>query len=318
MALIVAVVVAASATPLFARLARRLDIVDRPGPLKVQTTPVAYLGGLAVLVGLLGPTLVARPGLAVPFAAAALLGLADDVADLRLEVRVVVELAIGIAVPVALGLPAEAVGPAALVILVLVNAVNLLDGLDGLASGVACASALGFAVILDGDLRTIALGLAGALAGFLLWNRPPARVYLGDAGSYLIGTALGAVAVGTLRPGGSLPVTAAALLLLGVPVGDMTVALVRRWRAGRPLFAGDRGHVYDQLTAHGWTAPRAAGACVLAQVALVGLAVGVAELSDGPAVVAAAVVVVVCGTWALRAFTSPSSWEPGHGHRPDQ
>lgn len=308
MALIVAFAITVATTPAFAWLARRLDIVDRPGPLKVQSRPVAYLGGVAVLAGLLGPALLARPVLAIPLVLATLLGLADDVADLGLGVRVTWEIGIGILVPVAVAVPGPLVPVVAVAVVALINAVNLLDGLDGLASGVAFVSAVGFALILDGDLRVLAVGLAGALAGFLIWNRPPARVYLGDAGSYLIGTALAVLAAATLGEDGSVHITAAAVLLVGVPVGDTSVAIVRRWRAKRPLFVGDRGHVYDQLVARQWTAPQAVVACILAQVVLATVAVAVAQLSDDVAVAVTVATTAAAAAWALRTFTSPSSW----------
>ena len=100
---------------------------------------------------------------------------------------------------------------------------------------------------------------AGALVGFLLWNRPPARIYLGDAGSYLVGTALAILLALTATEHGTEAPTAGALLFVAVPVADTTVAIVRRWRAGQPLRQGDRGHVYDQLVDRGWTTGRGHG-----------------------------------------------------------
>jgi UDP-GlcNAc:undecaprenyl-phosphate GlcNAc-1-phosphate transferase len=193
-------------------------------------------------------------------------------------------------------------------VVVLLNAVNLLDGLDGLAAGVATVSALGFAGLLGGDARVLALALTGALAGFLLWNRPPARIYLGDSGSYLVGTALAMLLAASFTDGQGAATSSGALLLVGVPVADMTVAVVRRQRARRPLFEGDRGHVYDQLVDRGWRVPAVVGAAVLAQAALVIAGLGVAEMSTGAAITATAVVVVGVGAFVLVVFTAPGSW----------
>ena len=150
--------------------------------------------------------------------------------------------------------------------------------------------ALGSFVVLSGSGATLAIALVGALAGFLVWNRPPARVYLGDAGSYLIGTALAMLFLAASQR--EAAVVSGALLFVGVPVADMSVAIVRRLRAGTPLLQGDRGHVYDQLVDRGWPANRAVGACVAAQAVLTLAGIGIANLSGGAAVLAA--VVIVC------------------------
>jgi len=308
-ALIVPFLVCAALTPLLARLATRLGVVDRPGALKVHERPVPYLGGVAVLVALAGPVAVGRPTLAVPLVLATALGLADDVAELPPGLRLVAEVGIGVAAAAVVDVRGPAGAALTVVVVVLLlNAVNLLDGLDGLASGVGLAGAAGFAAILEGDARVLALALAGALAGFLLWNRPPARIYLGDAGSYLLGTALAVLLADAWGAGRPVAVAAGSVLLVAVPVADTTVAVLRRARARRPLLQGDRGHVYDQLVDRGWRRTAATGACVLAQVALAATGVGVAALPAEAAVPVAAAVVVVVALPVLHRFTSPQSW----------
>ena len=309
MALIVAGVVAVVLTPVAAVIARRTGIVDHPGPLKVQSRPVPYLGGLAVLAGLAVPLAPTRPALLVPLGLAAALGLADDLTHLAPPVRLVVEVLVGIAT--AWAAPAADLPGAALTVVVvvaLVNAVNLLDGLDGLAAGVAATGALGFAVTLGGDGRVLALALAGALAGFLVWNRPPARIYLGDAGSYLVGTALAVLVTDAFARAESLAVAAGAVLFVAVPVADTTVAIVRRHRAGRPLLEGDRGHVYDQLVDRGWPPTAATAGLVAAQAALVGVGIALSGVEPVVAVVTVTGVVAVVAITVLAVFTSPRSW----------
>ena len=195
----------------------------------------------------------------------------------------------------------------AFITVLLINAVNLLDGLDGLASGTAFASAVGFAFVLGGDYRILASGLAAALGGFLVWNRPPASIYLGDAGSYLIGAALAVLVTASIGSSGPVPAAAAAALLVGVPVGDTSIAVVRRWRAKRPLFKGDRGHVYDQLVDRGRTPTQGTVACIAAQAVLAVLAVAVGHMPTGAAIAVAAVTVAVVAAWALPTFTTPAS-----------
>ncbi len=191
---LVSLPVALIATPIAAAVARRTGVVDRPGPLKIQQTPVPYLGGVAVFVAMAGPIAVVRPMLLVPLACLLALGLADDLGDLAPRLRLVCEVAIGAVGGAIVPVPGPfgAVVTAAFVV-GLVNAVNLLDGLDGLAGGVVCASAIGFALI-GGAARVPGIALAGALGGFLWYNRPPARIYLGDSGAYLCGGALALLA----------------------------------------------------------------------------------------------------------------------------
>jgi UDP-GlcNAc:undecaprenyl-phosphate/decaprenyl-phosphate GlcNAc-1-phosphate transferase len=307
-ALIVALAVAVAVTPVAAWLAVRLGIVDRPGPLKVQTRPVPYLGGVAVFAGLAGPVASAQPSLLVPLGIALLLGLADDVADVSPRLRLAGEVVIGVAAVLALpgDLPAAGAVVTVAVVVALLNAVNLLDGLDGLATSVAALGALGFSVVLDGGARLAAMAVAGALLGFLAWNRPPARIYLGDAGSYLVGTGLAVLLALTFVADDGSAASAGALLFVAVPVADTTIAIVRRRRAGRPLFQGDRGHVYDQLVDMGWSAERSVLACAVTQAVFVALGLGASVMADGPAVALVATVIVVVGGLALWAFTAPS------------
>jgi UDP-GlcNAc:undecaprenyl-phosphate/decaprenyl-phosphate GlcNAc-1-phosphate transferase len=307
-ALIIGAVVTLLVTPLAARVALRVGVVDRPGPLKVQQLPVPYLGGVAVFAGLAGPVAWAQPALLVPLGLAVLLGLADDVADVSPRLRLAGEIAIGVTAAISLPGSISVAGGVAttLVVVALLNAVNLLDGLDGLATSVAALGALGFSVVLDGDARVTAMALAGALLGFLAWNRPPARIYLGDAGSYLVGTTLALLLALTTTSDESNATTAGALLFVAVPVADTTIAIVRRRRAGRPLFQGDRGHVYDQLVDRGWSSQRSTLACAVAQAGFVALGLAASALTTGAGVALVAGVVAVVGATATWAFTAPS------------
>jgi UDP-GlcNAc:undecaprenyl-phosphate GlcNAc-1-phosphate transferase len=289
-ALIVAFVVALVATPLAMRVAVRAGIVDHPGPLKVQQAPVPYLGGLAVLAGMAVVLAFVHAALLIPLVLAALLGLIDDARGVPPMARLAGEIVIGAVaaavVPVRFGAP---FGPVAVVVVVvvLVNAINMLDGLDALAAGVALVGAAGFAGLLRGDDRSAALAVAGALAGFLWFNRPPARIYLGDAGAYLVGTALALLLVAAWRPHGRTEVGFAALALVALPAIEAVVAILRRLRAGQTPIAGDRGHVYDQLVDRGWPPARASLAFAGVQLVLAAVALGAAHASGAPAAVIA-------------------------------
>ena len=278
MAFLLALVVAAVATPVAAAVARRAGVVDRPGPLKTHRQPVAYLGGVAVFAALaVGVVAIGRPALFVPLGLALVLGTVDDVKPLPATLRLALELVVGITAAASVQVDAPMQVATAVAVVALLNAVNLLDGQDGLAASVGVVSSVGLA-LLGGDATAFGSALAGALAGFLLYNRPPARIYLGDGGAYLVGTAL-ALAVPLTEDGASgWAVWFAAPLIVAVPLADTAVAIIRRKRAGVRLLAGDRSHVYDQLVDRGFTVGRSTLLCAGAQVVLAGLGLVVARL----------------------------------------
>ncbi len=264
-------------TPFARRVAFALSIVDRPGDLKTQHEPVAYLGGVAVFfAALAGPLLTDHVAVLLPMGAALALGLADDLRPLAVPVRIVVEIAIAGAAALAVPGPPLARIATAVLVLGLLNAVNLLDGQDGLAAGVGVVICVAFAT-LGGAATPVGLGLAGALLGFLVLNRPPARIYLGDAGAYLVGTTL-AVLPALTRDGSShWSIWWAVPLLVAVPVADTAIAILRRVRAHRPLLSGDRSHVYDQLVDRGMSIRQSTLVCVGVQVLAAAVGLGAAR-----------------------------------------
>lgn len=277
------------ATPVAGRLARRLDLVDRPGPLKPQQAPVPYLGGAAVAVGLAaGPVAAGRPMLSVPMALALALGIVDDRRGLAPTTRLGAEVVVGITAALAVPGPVAARAATAALVVILLNAWNLLDGLDGLATGVAVVSGAA-AATLGGDATPVALAVVGAGAGFLVFNRPPARIYLGDGGAYLLGTTLALTPA--LAGGGPDPwsVWLATPMLFGIPVADVGVAVIRRARAGVPLFAGDRSHSYDQLVDRGLGVGTTSALFALAQTGLGALGALAARLDPPGALTLTAV-----------------------------
>ncbi len=304
-----ALVVTLAATPVVIVVAKRTGIVDRPGALKPQTTAVPYLGGVAVFAGVAVGAVPGRPSVLVPLTGALVLGLADDRFELPPLVRLLGQLVIGAGVvatcPVHLpGAVATVLVIAATVIVI--NGVNFLDGLDMLAGGVAAVGAAGFAVVLHGSGRDLAVALAAALVGFLVYNRPPARVYLGDGGSYLVGAGLTILLAESWGPGKPMPLGTAALTLVALPVAEVAFAVVRRALGRRSLVAGDRGHPYDRLVAIGWPRPMAslayvAMAAVLATLAVVAVHIG--SMAAAVAVDVAAALLLVASAIATRALS---------------
>ena len=181
-------------------------------------------------------------------------GLVDDVRPQPASVRLVA-LTVA-AVPIAVGLPFDRLDQLALparvgvvfLLLLMTNAVNLIDGQDGLAGGLGAIASVGLAAVIaaNGADPALALVVAGALVGFLAWNLPPARVFLGNGGAYGLGALLTVLAAqATLEHGwhGLL----AAGLCLGVFAFELTFTVVRRLLASQGLATGDRRHSYDLL-----------------------------------------------------------------------
>jgi len=148
------------------------------------------------------------------------------------------------------GLDLGLIGIVALV-LASANAVNLVDGQDGLAGGLAAIAAVTFAILLgkNGGLGgTLGFALAGSLVGFLLWNRPPAHIFLGNGGAYGVGASLAALAAENVLRAGWRGLLAAGACL-GVFACELVFTAARRLRSGKPLAIGDRDHTYDLLAA---------------------------------------------------------------------
>ena len=309
--------VSAALTPVAARLARRLGIVDLPGPLKPHAQPTSYLGGVGVAGGLALAVAWYRPGLAVPAALALALGVADDARPLGPLTRLAGQLAVGgvLAAEVTTRFPAP-FGSAAVVAatVTLINGFNLLDGLDALCGSVALVAAGSFGAILTGDPRlvAVAVALAGGVAGFLVYNVPPAKVFLGDGGSYLIGATAAGLLATAWAPGQSLGTAIGALALVALPTVELGLAVYRRARSRRSLFQGDRDHPYDHLVSRGWTPGSATAAYCGAELALAGAALVAGALSPGRAglLVAGTVVGLLVAGWAAGLLDGPAS-EPG-------
>ena len=307
-------------TPAAAAVARRVGVVDHPGPLKPHARPTPYLGGVGVAAGAAVGAVVFRPWLLVPLAMALVLGTADDLRPLPPVVRLVAELGTGAVL--AAVVPTRFGGAVGFVLVVLaavalMNGFNLVDGLDALCGTVTVVASVGFALLLGGDARSFALALAAATAAFLVFNRPPARVYLGDGGAYLIGIAVAALLAEAWGPHRPLATGIGALALVVVPAAELALAVLRRARSRASLLEGDRDHPYDQLVRRGWGAARVAAAYGLVGLALLGVAVGAAHLPPPWAAVVVAGAVAALGVLALEAgFLSPSPSGPADAAQP--
>jgi UDP-GlcNAc:undecaprenyl-phosphate GlcNAc-1-phosphate transferase len=242
-------------------LGPRIGYVDRPDDpsLKVHDRPAVPLGGVGVFLGVFLASLAVGEldlGLLLASSVVLVLGLVDDRRGIEPGTRLVVEIA------AALILILDLAGNPGLLFLLLggalvvfaINSVNLFDGLDGLVGSVALVTAGGLAVVAQGRGADSlpALTLAAALAGFLVLNWHPARVFLGDAGAYFVGLYLAHLILEVSDGPVELILTSG---FLGVFAIDMLVTLLRRRINNRPLFIGDRSHIYDQLRDRGVSVP---------------------------------------------------------------
>ena len=280
-------------TPVARRLALRWGAVDLPSPRKVHAQPTPRLGGLAVFAGFCFPwtgfylldnrvTLTFQSydrlfaALLLGAGAMLALGVYDDLKGLtplrKLAVQVVVATGLyllGYRI-VVLSIPFDGaleLGGWSLPVSVLwmvgeTNAINLLDGIDGLATGVTACIALALALIniLAGNIvvALLTLCLAGACLGFLPHNFSPARIFLGDSGSLSLGMILAGIGIISLFKAATATLLAVPLILFGLPLFDTASVVVgRAWR-GAPLLKADKTHVHHRLLALGWTQKQAA------------------------------------------------------------
>lgn len=267
-AFVAAGVLAVALTPLAARYARVVGLVAPLRPDRWGSRPTPLLGGVAIVIGVLAPLLVvARQDeqsaiVVLALLGAFTLGIVDDVRGLRPTSKLVGQVLIagglafgGVRLQL-VDLPALAFAVTVFWVVGVMNAVNLMDNMDGLAAGTA-AIAAGVLFVMSpmdpGWVRILSATLAGACLGFLVHNFAPAKVYMGDAGSQTLGFGLAAIAlmltnVAKANLGLAL---LGPLLVLGLPLYDTAlVALVRRIE-GRPVSRGGRDHTSHRLASRG-------------------------------------------------------------------
>jgi UDP-GlcNAc:undecaprenyl-phosphate GlcNAc-1-phosphate transferase len=281
---LLALAISAVAVLLLGLVAGSLGLVDRPDQeLKDHKKETPIVGGIAVFLALHISLVVAGVFdvwlLALSFGLL-LVGLYDDLRTLSPLFRLAAGAGAGVLLVFSIGAEDDllAAGFVVVVLLVAINAVNLLDGADGVAGSAALVATVGL-VFLNLNRGTEAfpsLILAAALAGFLIFNWPPARAFLGDGGAYVVAAALTYfVLTSTSAPvdsgGDWLPEVLVAVAFFGVFLVDLVVTLLRRIIARQPMFGGDRSHVYDQLADGGWSPARVASSVAGTQVGIVGL-----------------------------------------------
>jgi len=329
-------------TPLVIWLARRIGAVDRPGVRSIHTHPVPRIGGVAIYVSsicaiisllfldnAIGRTFRdVRPQVITLLCCASaifLIGLIDDLRGLPARFKFGAELLGAGALCLAgvrisdIGLgPGSAISlgwwlgcPLTLLWIVgITNAVNISDGLDGLAAGVAaiaCGAIAVFAIYSsaahtgaarnnDVMMALFSLALLGGLTGFLFFNFNPAKVFMGDCGSLFIGFTIAAASVMCISKSTALVGLALPALALGIPIFDTLFSMLRRFLERRSLFAPDRSHFHHRLLALGLNQRRAVTIIYLATAAATGLGLFMLTSND---ISALAVFIAVLGLIVL-------------------
>jgi len=270
-------------TPVVRHLAWRLRVLAYPDlQRRFHPGPVPLLGGVAVYFALVAGLIAAllldkfRQGdliglcwVLIPAAGmSCLFGVVDDCCNLRSRAKLVLQFLAALLFTLA-GFSVDFIivfgcrielgwwgVPLTICWLMgCINALNLIDGLDGLASVVGLSTTLMMGIIAlnmgNDHVAAAALALTAALAGFLVFNRPPASVFLGDSGSTFIGLVIGVLGIqGSLKSSATLSITAP-VVLMTLPMFDVLMAVVRRKLTGRPLALGDREHIHHCLLERG-------------------------------------------------------------------
>ena len=312
-----AFVAALAAVPLLVRYALGRNLLDVPNDRSSHEIPTPRLGGPAIMVATWIGFAVLRPAGAWPLLVAATLigavGLADDLRGLHFGTKAASQAlaAAGLIFFHPLQLLSEAPGVLKVAVFVLgvfwvvalSNAFNFMDGIDGITGGIAIASAL-FLYSLAGDAGAFLPALAGAAAGFLVWNISPASTFCGDAGSYFLGFALAVATLYAPVPAGEWsPLISIACVLVFTPyLFDTACTLLRRLRAGKNIFSAHREHIYQRITPstslHRRTSNLYYGASVLAGFAGLLFSGGGAASIAGAALALA----ICCALAALPSF----------------
>jgi UDP-GlcNAc:undecaprenyl-phosphate GlcNAc-1-phosphate transferase len=270
-------------TPGVGRFARILGVVDEPGDTRrLHVRPVPRLGGIALLLGVFVPALAFLPldgpyrGILLGAAVATTVGAIDDFRGLPWWGKLAGQLAAG-GIAIGFGvnvdrftfpgfgsqeLPDWFSGPATLVwIVAIMNMVNFLDGMDGLAAGICAIAGSTFAVIGlslgSADAALLAAIVAGACFGFLHHNFYPARIFMGDSGALLLGFLLATLAVEGLVKTAALATLVLPLIVLAIPIIDTSFVFAKRMKYGQPLYEADRTHLHHRFLNIGFSQARA-------------------------------------------------------------
>ena len=293
--LLISTFLCALVTPFFRKIAIKNGWVDIPNDRKIHTDAIPRLGGIAIFASFLAAVWLAcnlfQTELAIPsqkiigFLSSStvvfILGIVDDIKKLNARPKFAVQILA--AVMLALSgflidtskLPFVGffigLGLTIIWLVYITNATNLIDGMDGLSSGVVIFASITLSIVslLAGNLfaAIITLALLGSTLGFLLHNWHPAKIFMGDGGAMLLGFCLAAISIETSYKNTTGYAIFVPFLALSLPIIDTAYAILRRLYHHKPIFSGDRGHIHHKLLDVGFTVRQATlilyGVCIL-------------------------------------------------------
>ena len=350
-ALLLAMVVTMVSMPLVRRLAVRMGAIDMPGVAgtdserHLHTTPTPRMGGLAIFLGFycsMAAFVTINPQQSAMLLGAAvivLLGMVDDVRGLSAKVKLAVQIVAAViavsggsvinyvSVPTwisesgHLNLGWLSVPVTVVWIVLITNAVNLIDGLDGLACGVSTISSMTMLVIAltvaEPDVALLMAALAGGCIGFLPYNLNPAKIFMGDTGSTFLGFILATVSIEGLFKSYAIISFAVPFLMLGLPIFDTCFAILRRVSHGQSPMAPDRGHIHHRLIDMGFNQKQAVAVLYVIS-AILGLSAVVLTTTNVVRAMVVLMALCVAGGMAAKLYLDRMNHRDQDGAQPPQ
>ena len=329
-ALLLALIVSFLATPLVRRLAFKIGAVDVPrDSRRMHDHPIPRLGGLAIFLGFLVSVLayaeidIEMQGILIGAVIIVVLGIADDIHSLPAKFKFVVQIIAalcaalhGVAIEVinnpnifsdneywvlgGWGIPISVIW-----IVAITNAVNFIDGLDGLADGISTIGALTMLILAlilgEHEISLVCGALVGACVGFLPYNLNPARIFMGDTGSTFLGFILACVSIQGLFKYYAVISFLVPFIILGLPIFDTASAIIRRLLKGQSPMVADRSHIHHKLIDMGPNQKQAVSTLYIVSGVL-GLSAVLLATSGGAKTALFILALVICAVVAVRAI----------------
>ena len=346
-ALLTAGVLSLVLTPMVKILAERFGAIDVPkDDRRMHTEPIPRMGGLAIflaffLTALLYLKVIDRQMQAVLLALTLIvvLGVLDDIYDLHPGIKLAVQITAACIIIFYGNIRIEKITnpfggeksffslgvfsiPVTLIwIVAITNAVNFIDGLDGLACGVSCITAINMLVIAllvsERNIAVIMAALAGACLGFLPYNFNPAKIFMGDTGSTFLGFLLATVSIQGLFKAYAVVSVAVPFLLLGLPIFDISSAVIRRLAHGKNPMTADRGHFHHKLIDLGLSQKQTV-AVAYVLTAVLGLVTVLLTSTGRMKTIIVVLAVAIVGMVGFQIFTSEQLRKHQKTEKPEQ